>query len=186
MRMLLTPLALVLFTNPVLSQEWRIDTERSTAQFAVKHMMVNTVRGQIGKLSGKVRYDPANPAASSVQAEVDASTIDTQNAKRDTHLRSADFFDVEKFPTITFRSTRVEPAGPGKAKLIGDLTMHGVTKPVVFQVEGLDKPRKIAKAQVSRREFGMLWNKLVETGGVVVSDEVEITLEVELTPAAAR
>jgi len=186
MRMLLPPLAIVLFAFPAWSQQWQIDTARSTAQFTVKHMMVNTVRGTIGKLSGTVRYDAANPAATSVHAQVDASTIDTQNAKRDTHLRSADFFDVERFPTITFRSTKVEPAGAGLLKMTGDFTLHGVTRPVVFQVEGLDKPRKVATAQISRKEFGMTWNKLVETGGVVVSDEVQITLEVELTPVPAR
>lgn len=179
--MLLSPLALLLFTLPALAEEWKIDPARSSAQFTVKHLMVNTVRGQFGKLSGTVRYDPANPSTASVQATIDAASVDTQNAKRDTHLRSEDFFDVAKFPTLTFRSTGLEVTGPSTAKLRGELTMHGVTKAVVFEVEGLDKPRKIAKAQVSRREFGMLWNKLVETGGVVVSDEVQIIMEVELT-----
>jgi polyisoprenoid-binding protein YceI len=180
--MLLPSLALALFTLPAWPHEWQIDPTKSTAGFTVKHMMVNTVRGQFGKLTGTVRYDPKNPLAASVQASVDAATVDTQNAKRDTHLRSADFFDVEKFPTLTFRSTKAEPAGAGKLKLTGDLTMHGVTKTVTFDVEGLNQHKKTAKAQISRREFGMLWNKLVETGGVVVSDEVQIILDVELVP----
>ena len=120
------------------AQEWQIDSAHSAAQFSVRHLMVSTVRGHFGKISGTVRYDPANPSAASIQSEVDVSTIDTRVAKRDAHLKSPDFFDVEKYPTMSFKSTKVEPAGSGALKVTGDMTMRGVTKPVVFNVEGLD------------------------------------------------
>lgn len=151
--------------------------------------MVSTVRGQFGKLTGTARYDPANPAAASVQAEVDMSSIDTRELKRDAHLKSADFFDVAKYPTATFRSTKIEAAGPNKLKVTGDLTMHGITKQVVFDVDGVGEPVKdraglrmgsTATTKISRKEFGILWNRLTEAGGVTAGDEVTITIDVEL------
>jgi polyisoprenoid-binding protein YceI len=195
MRRLIGFIWCALLCLPASAHEWQIDKSHSAAQFSVRHMMVTTVRGQFGSLTGTVRYDPANPAAASVVAEVDASTIDTREPKRDKHLKSADFFDVEKYPKITFRSTKVEPAGVGKLRVTGDLTLHGVTKPVVFQVEGLDKPLKdnmgqrmgaAATAQISRKEFGMTWNRVVEAGGVAVSDEVNLMIDVELVQRAPR
>jgi polyisoprenoid-binding protein YceI len=168
---------------------WKIDASHSAAQFAVKHMMVTTVRGQFGSLNGTVKWDPAHPARSSVEATIDVSTIDTGNAKRDAHLKSADFFEVDKYPTIQFRSTSVQPAGSGKAKVIGDLTMRGVTRPVVFDVEGLTPPVKAQNgvksgatgtAKISRKEWGLTWNRALEAGGVTVSDEVVITVDLEL------
>ena len=174
---------------PAFADVWQIDTAHSKAQFSVRHMMVTTVRGQFGKLTGTVNYDSAKPAASSVQAEVDTSTVDTQQAKRDAHLRSADFFDVEKFPAIKFLSTKIESAG-GRFRMTGDLTIHGVTKPVVFDIEGPNGPVKdgrgerlgaTATAKISRKDFGMTWNRVLEAGGVTVSDDVTITVDVELT-----
>jgi polyisoprenoid-binding protein YceI len=193
--MLLGFIGCALLCLPGSAQEWQIDKAHSAAQFSVRHMMVTTVRGQFGSLTGMVRYDPANPTAASVEAEVDVATIDTREPKRDKHLKSADFFDVEKFPKMTFRSTKVETAGVGKLKVTGDLTLHGVTKPVVFQVDGLGKLLKdnlgqrmgaTATAQISRKEFGMMWNRAVEAGGVAVSDEVNLTIDVQLVQRAAR
>lgn len=167
-----------------------IDSAHSSAQFAVRHLMVSNVRGEFTKVSGTVEYDPANAAAAKVQATIDATTINTREAKRDTHLKSPDFFEVEKFPAITFVSKRVMPASPGKLKLVGDLTMHGVTKEVILDVEGPTPEVKDARGgvkmgasastKVSRKEFGLTWNRLMEAGGVTVGDEVTITLDVEL------
>jgi polyisoprenoid-binding protein YceI len=175
------------------AQEWQIDRAHSAAQFSVRHLMVSTVRGHFGKLTGTVQYNPAKPSAAVVQAEVDVSTIDTREAKRDAHLKSPDFFDVEKYPAMTFRSTKVEPAGPGKLKVTGDFTMRGVTRPVVFEVDGLTEPVKdraglrmgaVATAKISRKDFGMTWNRVIEAGGVSVGDEVTITIDVELVQRA--
>src|SRR4051812_8387252 len=113
---------------------WNIDASHSHATFAVRHMVVSTVKGKFNVLRGTLNLDQANPASSWIEAEVDAASIDTNEAKRDDHLRSADFFDTEKYPKITFKSTKVEPAGANEYKVTGDLTMHGVTKPVVFSV----------------------------------------------------
>jgi len=177
------------------ADEWQIDPVHSAAQFSVRHLMVSTVRGQFGKTTGTVQYDPANPSAASIQAEVDVSTIDTRVAKRDAHLKSPDFFDVEKFPTITFKSTKVESAGAGAFKVTGDLTIRGVTKPVVFNVEGLTAPIKdrnglrmgaAATAKINRQDFGITWNRAIEAGGVTVGDEVTITIDTELIQRAAQ
>lgn len=172
------------------AQEWRIDSSHSAAQFAVRHMMVSTVRGQFGNVTGTAVYDPADIAKASITAEVDVATIDTRNAKRDAHLKSADFFEVEKFPKIRFVSKSVEPAGQGRLKLIGDLTIRDVTKQVAFDVEGVGAPVKdgrggeraggTASAKISRQEFGIKWNRAVETGGVVVGDEVSLTIDLQL------
>lgn len=181
---------LLLFCLSAFAQEWQIDTAHSAVQFAVRHLMVSTVRGQFGRLTGTVRWDPANPATASVQAEVDVATIDTREPKRDAHLKSPDFFDAEKFPKMTFRSTGLSSAGPGRWKLAGELTIRGVTRPVVFDVEGPTPPVKgpdgrlrtgaTATARISRKEFGITWNRVLETGGVAVGDEVSITVDVEL------
>ncbi len=178
-----------LIASVAFAQEWQIDRGHSAAQFSVRHLMVSTVRGHFGKLTGTVRYDPANPTAASVQAEVDVSTIETREAKRDAHLKSPDFFDVATYPTMTFKSTKAEPAGAGALKVTGDMTMRGVTKPVVFHIEGLSQPIKdrfglrmgaVATAKINRKDFGMTWNRVIEAGGVTVSEEVNITIDVEL------
>jgi len=191
MKRIYLTIAALIFSTAVSGEEWQIDRAHSAAQFAVRHLMVSTVRGHFGKLTGTVRYDPANPSAASVRAEVDVSTIDTREPKRDAHLKSPDFFDVAKYPTMTFESTKVEPAGPGRYKMTGNLTIHGVTRETVFDVEGLGAPIKdqrggerlgaTATAKISRKAFGITWNRLMETGGVTVGDEVTITIDVELT-----
>jgi polyisoprenoid-binding protein YceI len=185
------PVALtsLLLATAAWAQDWEIDSAHSAAQFSVRHLMVSTVRGHFGKLTGSARYDPAKPSVASLQAEVDVSTIDTRVEKRDAHLKGPDFFEVEKYPTISFKSTKVEPAGEGALKVTGDMTMKGVTKPVVFNVEGLTSPMKdrvglrmgaTATAKINRQDFGMTWNRVVEAGGVSVGDEVTITIDIEL------
>jgi polyisoprenoid-binding protein YceI len=170
--------------------DYEIDSGHSAAGFAVKHLMVSTVRGHFSNVKGTIHFDPKNPAADTVEATIDASTVSTDNAQRDTHLKSPDFFDVAKFPTITFKSTHVAAAGADKLKVTGDFTMHGVTRSVVLDVEGPSKEAKdpwgnvksgaTATTKISRKDFGLVWNKALESGGVVVGDEVTITLDIEL------
>lgn len=168
---------------------WKIDTSHSAAQFSVKHMMVSTVRGHFGTMTGTVVYDAANPAATKIDAAVDVTTIDTRNEKRDAHLKSADFFEAEKFPQMTFKSKSVKPAGAGKMLMTGDLTIRGTTKEVVFEVEGPTAPVNtgrgmkmgaVATAKINRKDFGMTWSRAIETGGVVVGDEVTLTIDIQL------
>lgn len=171
------------------STQWKIDTSHSAVQFSVKHMMVTTVRGHFGTLTGTVAYDPAKPAATVVEAEVDVNTIDTRNERRDKHLRSADFFDVEKFPKMTFKSKSVRAVAPGKLLLVGDLTLRGTTREVTFEVEGPTAPLNtgrvvkmgaVAAAKINRSDFGMTWNRAIEAGGVTVGDEVMLTIDLQL------
>ena len=160
---------------------YQIDASHSSAQFTVRHMMVSNVRGEFTKLSGVVLYDPADLSSSSIEATIDAASINTRNAKRDDHLRSADFFDAAKFPTLTFVSKRIYTAG-GETRIKGDLTIHGVTREVDLQLDGPVEQIKDASGntrigasattRVSRKDFGLTWNKLLESGGAVVSDEV--------------
>jgi polyisoprenoid-binding protein YceI len=168
---------------------WKIDTSHSAAQFSVKHMMVSTVRGHFGTMTGTVVYDAANPSATKIDAAVDVTTIDTRNVKRDAHLKSADFFEAEKFPQMTFKSKSVKPAGAGKMMMTGDLTIKGTTKEVVFEVEGPTAPVNtgrgmkmgaVATAKINRKDFGMTWSRAIETGGVVVGDEVTLTIDIQL------
>lgn len=172
---------------------WNIDASHSHATFSVRHMMVSTVKGKFNVLRGTLNLDEANPLNSWVEAEVDTTSIDTGDPNRDKHLRSPDFFDVEKYPKITFKSTKVEPAGDNEYKVTGDLTMHGVTKPVVFSVEysgeikdpyGLRRAGFSAKSKISRKEWGLTWNNLLETGGAIVSDEVKIEIDLEAVTKA--
>jgi polyisoprenoid-binding protein YceI len=175
------------------SAEWKVDPNHSTAGFAVRHMMVSTVRGSFSGIKGTVEYDPANLDASKANLTIDATTVDTRNENRDKDLRSAKFFDVEKYPTITFVSKRVIPQGQGKFQLVGDMSMHGVTKEVIFAVEGPMPPVKDAKgnlhsgatatAKINRKDFGLTWSGPLEGGGVTVSDEVELTVEIEMIQA---
>lgn len=187
-----------------LASTWEIDGAHSTAQFTVRHMMVTNVRGVFGKMAGTINLDEKDPTKSTVQATIDASTIDTGNEKRDGHLKSADFFDVEKHPSLTFKSSRVEKAGKNKLKVTGDLTMRGVTKPTVLDVEWPENEIKVpaamgggvkrgatATTKVNRKDFGITWNSPMEGGGVVVGDEVAISIELELdkkdaAPAPAK
>ncbi len=169
---------------------WRIDTLHSSAQFSVKHMMISTVRGQFGGVKGTVVYDPKNPAATVVNATIDCSTVNTGEPKRDADLKTAEFFDVKKYPVMTFKSKKTEVAGEGKLKMTGDLTINAVTREVVLDLEGPSPEvrdtqgrQKIGisgETRISRKQFGILYNPMLESGGVVVSDEVRILLEIEL------
>ena len=179
---------------------WEIDPTHSSAEFSVRHMMVTNVKGHFGKMTGELTLDEKDASKSSVAVEIDATTIDTREPKRDTHLKSPDFFDVAKYPKITFKSTKVEKAGKGKFKVTGDLTMRGVTKPVTLAVEGPTPEVKdimgglsrgaTATGKINRKDWGLNWNKPLEAaGGVLVGDEVTLNLDVELhkkaEPAAA-
>lgn len=195
-RFLVAVLAAVALGLPALSHAamWDIDPAHTNAQFAVRHLMVSTVRGEFGKVSGTVNLDEQDPTKSSIEATLDATSINTRVTKRDDHLKSPDFFDVAKYPTITFKSKKVEIAGEGKFKVTGDLTIHGVTKETVLNVEGSPKPFKdpsdnlrvggVATTKLNRKDFGLTWNKALETGGVLVGNDVDITIDVELTKKA--
>ena len=193
-----TALAVLLFAVPALAVELQVDPAHSTAAFAIKHMMVSTVHGSFGKVTGTLNHDPKDPTKSSANIQIDPASLDTRVEKRDAHLKSADFFDVQKCPDMNFKSSKVEKAGEKKYKVTGDLTMHCATKPVTLDVEGLNGPVKgpqganlyaaTATGKLSRKDFGLLWNKSLETGGVVVGDEVQLTVDLELTdsPPAAK
>lgn len=167
---------------------WQLDPAHSSAQFAVKHMGISTVRGTFTKMSGTAHYDPADVKSDSVDVTIDAASVDSRVEMRDNDLRSDHFFDVQKYPTITFRSAKVEPAGPDKLKIIGDLTIRGITKPVTLDVDGPSKPVNdgrghlhmgvSASATVNRTEFGM-------TGYQgIVGNEVTLTIDSELVQPA--
>jgi polyisoprenoid-binding protein YceI len=166
-----------------------IDPAHSTANFSVKHMMIAKVHGGFEKISGKLIFDPQNPSASSVEASIAAASINTRDAQRDTHLRSADFFDVEKYPDINFQSTALEKSGDGM-RVTGDLSIHGITKQVTLEVEGPSPEMKdpwgnikigvSASAKIKRKDFGLTWNAALEAGGLLVGDDVNITLDVQL------
>jgi polyisoprenoid-binding protein YceI len=174
---------------------WTMDPNHAHATFTIRHMAITNVRGEFRKVSGTVKLDEKDVAKSSVEATIDAASIDTRVADRDNHLRSPDFFDVAKYPTITFKSTKVENAGEGKLKVTGDLTMHGVTRPAVLAVEGPTKEIKdpmgksrrgiAASTTLNRKDFGLTWNKVIEAGPVV-GDEVKIEIEAELIKDAAE
>ena len=171
---------------------WTIDPAHTDVGFAVKHLMISTVRGRFGSVRGTIRLDEVDLAGSSVEVEIDAASIDTRQEQRDAHLRSADFFDVEAFPLITFRSRAVDAAGEGRFKIIGDLTIHGVTREVVLEAtdegRGIDpwgnqKAAFTAETRIDRRDFGLGWNQALETGGVLVANEIRITLDVQAVRA---
>ncbi len=173
---------------------WTIDPTHSNVEFAVRHMMIATVKGRFADVAGTLVLDEANPLRSRVEVRIQAASIDTRTEQRDQHLRSADFFDVERHPHITFESTRVEQAGDGY-DVTGPLTMHGVTRDVVLRaVEegrtrdpwGHDRIAFSATAKLNRKDFGLGWNQLLETGGVVVGDDIRIALDVELVRQASE
>ena len=169
---------------------WTIDPSHSSVEFAVKHMMFTTVKGRFAGVKGTITLDDDSHTTSAVDVEIDVHTIDTRDEKRDGHLRSPDFFDAERFPTITFRSTRVTPTGDNTAKITGDLTMHGVTREVTIDAEETGRgtspfgPQVIgftATTTLNRKDYGLNWNAALESGGVLVGEEVKITLDVEST-----
>jgi polyisoprenoid-binding protein YceI len=168
--------------------QWNFDKAHTNVEFVVRHMMVSNVRGSFGEYDGIINFDPANPAASSVEVTIQTASIDTGVADRDNHLRSADFFDAATYPTITFKSTAVQVVDDNNVKLTGDLTMHGVTKPVTLDVEYLGQGNSPfgdvragfeASTKINREDFGLGWNVALEAGGVLVGKEIKIQLAVE-------
>ena len=172
---------------------WKLDPAHSAAEFKVKHMMIANVKGHFTGLSGSLALDENNLGNSRVEAVIDAASVNTREPQRDGHLKSADFFDVEKFPTLTFRSTGIQRTGEDELSVTGDLTIHGVTRPVVFKVEGPTPPAKdpwgnlriglSAATKINRKDFGLTWNAALETGGILVGEEVAITLDVQFVKA---
>jgi polyisoprenoid-binding protein YceI len=178
--------------------ELHADPVHTTATFTAKHMMVANVRGEFAKVDSTLLWDKDDPTKSSVTFKMDVSSIDTRNEKRDGHLKSAEFFDAQKCPEVSFKSTKIEKAGADKYKVSGDLTMHCVTKPATFDVtfdgKGVKAPwgptiyAASATGKVKRSEWGLLWNKTLESGGVLVSDDINIDVEAEYVhnPPAAK
>jgi polyisoprenoid-binding protein YceI len=174
---------------------WNLDPVHSVAEFKVKHMMISNVKGQFSGISGVLTFDESDIANSRVEATIDAGSISTRDAQRDTHLKSADFFDVETFPELSFRSKLVKPAGSEELAVTGDLTIRGVTREVVFKVEGPTPAGRdpwgntriglSAVTRINRKDFGLTWNAALETGGILVGDEVTITLDVQFVKAGS-
>jgi len=176
--------------TPVLASNWELDSAHTSAEFKVRHLMISNVPGKFSGVKGFVNLDDANPAKSKVEATIDTSTVNTDNQKRDEHLRSGDFFDVKKFPTMKFVSRSVKKTGDGTFEVAGDLTMHGVSKPVVLQASltpemkdpfGGTRRGMTATTKINRKDFGLNWNKALEAGGVMVSDDVNIEINSEMT-----
>lgn len=169
---------------------WKIDPAHSSAHFSVRHMMITNIRGAFAGVKGAVVHDSENPANSSIEAVIDATTVNTMEAPRDAHLKSAQFLDTEKYPVITFKSSRIEPAGHGKFKVTGSLAIHGVTKDVVLEVEGPTAEGKdpwgntrvgaSGSTKIKRSDFGLTFNATLETGGVLVGEDVKIDLDLSL------
>jgi len=178
--------------NPT-ATTWKIDPAHSAAEFKVKHMMISNVKGKFTSLDGQLTLNDADVTLSSIQATIPLATLSTGDEQRDGHLKSADFFDAEKFPTLDFKSSKVVSTGAGELAVTGDLTMHGVTRPVNFAVEGPSAPGKdpwgnlriglSATAKINRKDFGLTWNAALETGGVLVGEDVAITLDVQFIKA---
>ena len=167
---------------------WKFDPAHTSASFSARHMMVTTVRGTFAPPTGTLEFDPANPAAAHVHAEIDATTLTSGVTDRDNHLRSADFLDVANFPKITFNSTKVQVTGDDTADVTGDLTIRGVTRPVVLKTEYLGKVASpfgdtragfSASTKINREDWGLNWNVAIEAGGVLVGKEIKIELELE-------
>jgi polyisoprenoid-binding protein YceI len=172
---------------------WNIDPVHSVAEFKVKHMMISNVKGQFGTFTGVLTLNEADLAKSHVEASIDTASVNTRDAQRDTHLKSEDFFHAEKFPKLSFKSTRITRTGEGELAVAGDLTIRGVTRNVVFNVEGPTPPAKdpygntrlglAAITKINRKDFGLTWNAALETGGILVGDDVTITLDVQFVKA---
>jgi polyisoprenoid-binding protein YceI len=191
-RLLASISTIVALSLPVLASAatWNIDPDHSSVGFKVRHLMVSNVRGSFDKHTGVVDINEKDITKSKVQVTIDTASINTNVQKRDEHLRSPDFFDVAKYPTMTFVSKKVAKDGKGKLKVTGDLTLHGITKEVVLNVEGPTKESKdpwgnirsgaTASTKINRKDFGLVWNAALETGGVAVGEEVAINLEIEM------
>jgi polyisoprenoid-binding protein YceI len=175
---------------------WQIDPAHSAAQFAVKHLAISTVRGAFTSVKGSVQFDDKDITKSSVDVTIEVNSVDTRQPDRDKDLRSDHFFDAEHFPTITFKSRRVEQLSAGKLKITGDLTIHGITKEVGLDVDGPTAPVKDpwgnqrmainATTKINRQDFGVKWNATMDNGGVVVADDVSITIDAEMIQKAAK
>lgn len=178
-----------------MTTSWNIDPTHSTVGFSIRHMVFSKVRGRFEKYTGAIQLDDDDMSKSWVEVTIDAASIDTGTAQRDTHLRSADFFDVETFPELRFRSTRVEDTGKGRLRVTGELTIKNTTREVVLDAEptgrgmdpwGNERIGFAAKATIDRKEFGLHWNQLLEAGGVLVGERVELEFDVQAVNAAAR
>jgi polyisoprenoid-binding protein YceI len=172
---------------------WQIDPTHSHVEFAVKHLMIATVKGRFADVQGSVVANDDNPSDAKIDVTIAAASIDTRQEQRDTHLRSADFLDVERFPTITFRSKRIDAQKGDEFRVVGDLTIRGTTREVVLDAEhtgrardpwGNDRAAFTATTKVNRKEFGLTWNQALEAGGVLVGDDLKITIDVELVKQA--
>lgn len=181
--------ALLLTSSFAFASTWDIDSSHAAANFSVRHLMVSDVKGTLGKVTGKVELDDKDVTKSKIEATIDVAGLNTREQKRDDHLRSKDFFEVEKFPTITFTSTKIEKAADG-LKVTGDLTIHGVKKSVTLDTQVSNEVKHpftgagvrgvTATTKINRKDFGLTWNKALEAGGVLVGDEVAIAIEAEL------
>ena len=173
---------------------WNLDAAHSVAEFKVKHMMISNVKGQFTKLTGALHFDEQDITKSTVEASIEATSIHTRDEQRDAHLKSADFFDVEKYPKITFKSTKVTPTGNNEYRVTGDLTMHGVTKEETLHADysgqvkdlyGLQRAAFSVKGKINRKDFGLNWNVGLEAGGVLVGEDVNIEIDLAAVQKAA-
>lgn len=188
MKKLLVVLTSMLVASSAFATDYTVDPDHSTIGFKVRHLGISSVLGKFGNVNGEFSYDPQNVAASKAKATIAAATINTENAKRDKHLRSEEFLNTDKFPEIQFVSKEIKDIDGKKFKVVGDLTIHGVTKPVELESEftgatkdpwGNERAAFEAESKIDRRDFGLTWNKVLEAGGVLVGDEVKIVLNVE-------
>lgn len=176
-------------TGATSATTWNLDPIHSNAQFKVRHMMISNVKGEFHGLKGSLKLDSTDITKSTVEATIDVSTINTREEQRDTHLKSADFFDVALFPTMTFKSTEIQKRSVDTLAVSGDLTLHGITRSVVLEVEGPSAPVKdpygntriglSATARINRKDFGLTWNGVLESGGIMVGEEITITIDLE-------
>ncbi len=185
----------------VQASTWEVDPSHSNIEFSVRHMMATTVKGQFEKVKGTLDFDDKDITKSTVEVSIDLGSVNTHEPKRDNHLKSADFFDVAKYPTATFKSTKVQKVGKNKLKVTGELNLHGITKPVVLEVEGPSQPYQTpfgttvrgihATGKIDRKDFEITWNKALDSGGLLVGNEVSLDLNTEVSekkapaPAAA-
>jgi polyisoprenoid-binding protein YceI len=188
--------AAMAFSANAATTTWQIDPAHTAAGFAVKHMVIATVRGQFKGVTGTINWDDQDVTKSTVDVTIDATTVDTSEPKRDADLKSTNFFDVATYPTITFKSKKVEQISAGKLKVTGDLTIHGTTKEVVLDIEGPSAAIKDpwgntraalnATTKINRQEYGVKWNNKLDGGGLVVSDDVNINIDLEMTKKVAK
>ena len=180
-------------SNPAALTTWKLDPAHSHAEFKVKHMMISNVKGSFNGLTGTLTEHPTDKTLSSIEASINVNSVNTGDAQRDAHLKSADFFDAAQFGTMTFRSTRVQPNGDGGYNVTGDLTIHGQTRQQTFVVDGPSAPGKdpwgntriglSATTKINRKDYGLSWNAALETGGILVGDDVNITIEAQFIKA---